>query len=63
MTEIVGEEMLESKASYPTEFERNAVCMYRKISGMGCNRCPFWQNEKLCVRPPRVNPSMSLIES
>ncbi len=62
MTETVGEEKVEPKASYPTHFQRNAICMYYKISGDGCEKCPFLKSEELCVRPPRNQPSMTLIE-
>lgn len=62
MTETAGEEKVEPRPSYPTQLQRNAICMYRKISGIGCKGCPFWMSERLCVRPPRTQPSMTLIE-
>lgn len=62
MTETVGEEKTQPKASYPSYIQRNAICMYRKISEIGCKGCRFWMSESLCVRSPRTYPSTTLIE-
>lgn len=52
--------MKADERKFATRKTREAVCMYRKISGEGCNRCPFCGEETLCVRPARFQPAIPI---